>query len=68
MVVPGATWYYIIDRSTSSVPISCRNIRRSPGTTGAISLLEGIEKSAIKNLRSEVEDERKGRRCKNGEI
>ena len=34
MVVPGATWYYIIDRSTSSVPISCRNIRRSPGTTG----------------------------------
>lgn len=34
MVVPGATGYYIIDRPSSSVPISCRDPWRSPGTTG----------------------------------
>lgn len=34
MVVPGATRYYIIDRPSSSVPISCRDPWRSPGTTG----------------------------------
>lgn len=37
-MVPGATGYYIIDRPSSCVPISCRDPWRSPGITGSCTL------------------------------